>query len=223
MSWDESLLELCKYFPKNTRAQQRRYMDSLAHSRVCLIGTASQLVDNCPVVAWSIRKYYEAMAAGCVVVGDVPADSRVAPYVAVRLTGQSVVELAWSVEYAMQHYKTGSYDKLKAAAREHVLKHFSYDVLIGKYFTPAIMAYMAANNRATSNLSGEDAEKWGLNRTWKGERDGGGVFKRTLSSIIVRNDKCALTPGGVRGNQSAAVMCNATDGLREFCAAQQLC
>eukprot|EP01071_Lankesteria_metandrocarpae_P008970 Lankesteria_metandrocarpae@DN5098_c0_g1_i2.p1 len=62
--------ELTEQF--NAKTQFQDYMRMLEHTKLCFIGGIS---------TWSIRKYKEAMAAGCLVVGDVPADHYLAKYV----------------------------------------------------------------------------------------------------------------------------------------------
>jgi hypothetical protein len=42
--------DMCSEFVSNTMPQQRRYFESLETSKICLIGTALQLVDVCTQV-----------------------------------------------------------------------------------------------------------------------------------------------------------------------------
>eukprot|EP01071_Lankesteria_metandrocarpae_P009264 Lankesteria_metandrocarpae@DN5170_c0_g1_i4.p1 len=63
---------------KNARArfnpveQFKDYMSVLENAKLCFVGIIS---------TWSIRKYKEAMAAGCLPVGDVPADHYLSTYI----------------------------------------------------------------------------------------------------------------------------------------------
>jgi len=45
--------------------EQKRYVRSLCNSRI-------SIVTSCPHIPLTLRKYFESMAAGCVLVGDVP-------------------------------------------------------------------------------------------------------------------------------------------------------
>jgi hypothetical protein len=64
--------DLCQFYAKNILSQQSRYVVSMLDSKICFVGTAQQKIDVCKEVGWTVRKYTEAMAAGCVVIGDVP-------------------------------------------------------------------------------------------------------------------------------------------------------
>ena len=99
--------DLCDKFVNVTLPQQANYTRSMLESKVCLVGTAVQLVDACPAVAWTVRKYAEALLGGCVVVGDVPGDVNLARFVQERLTGQSPRQLAASAEIIMARYRAG--------------------------------------------------------------------------------------------------------------------
>lgn len=133
--------DLCSTFGKNTMPQQHRYTHSLLESKICLIGTAVQLVDVCRQVAWTVRKYAEAIAGGCVVVGDVPADVNLARYVQERLTGQSPPELAQSAELMMSRYKQGEYSRLRDEGKRFVRTHYSYKAIVRRFYLPAVAAY----------------------------------------------------------------------------------
>ena len=90
-----------------TMPQQLRYTRSMLEAKICLIGTAQQLLDVCRPVAWSVRKFAEAIASGCAVIGDIPADLNLARFVQERLTGQGPLEIAWSAELALERFKVG--------------------------------------------------------------------------------------------------------------------
>eukprot|EP00921_Rhytidocystis_pertsovi_P003136 GHVQ01005222.1.p1 GENE.GHVQ01005222.1~~GHVQ01005222.1.p1 ORF type:complete len:824 (+),score=73.63 GHVQ01005222.1:83-2554(+) len=52
--------------------QYESYVSFMQKTKICLIGTRA---------TWTLRKYVEAMAAGCLVVGDVPDNAEIAKYV----------------------------------------------------------------------------------------------------------------------------------------------
>jgi hypothetical protein len=154
--------DLCSMFVKSTMPQQSRYTRSLLESKICLIGTALQLVDVCRPVAWTVRKYAEAVAGGCVVVGDVPADVNLARYVQERLAGQSPQELAQSAEVMMARYKQGEYTRLRDEGKAFARTHYSITAIVGRFYLPAVQAYR------------------------QGVR---GLYQPTQSKAIVRNDR----------------------------------
>lgn len=47
-------------------AEQKKYAEELCHARIAIVST-------CPHIPLTLRKYFEAMAAGCAIVGDMPA------------------------------------------------------------------------------------------------------------------------------------------------------
>jgi hypothetical protein len=167
------------YYPKHSFAQQKRYVNSLLQSRVCLVGTACQLIDSCPKVAWTVRKYIEVAAAGCVMIGDIPGDIGIARFMQLRMTGQNAVEISFTVEYFMDEYNKNKekYAIVAEKARNYVLKHFSFSNLIDRYFTPAVNAY-----RNKQKLLRQQNISYTSNPF--------GVYNETLADIAVRNDKC---------------------------------
>jgi len=167
--------DLCSMFVKSTMPQQARYTRSLLESKVCLIGTAVQLVDTCRSVAWTVRKYTEAVAAGCVVVGDVPADIALARFVQERLSGQSPQQLAQSAEVIMARYRAGNYTRLRDQGVAFARKHYAIPQVVKRFYFPAVEAYR------------------------RGVR---GLFQPTRSPAIVRNDRS--TPCGDRAAAAAA-------------------
>eukprot|EP01071_Lankesteria_metandrocarpae_P008972 Lankesteria_metandrocarpae@DN5098_c0_g2_i2.p2 len=58
--------------PQDVKTQFHDYMRLLEQTKICFIGVVS---------TWTVRKYKEAMAAGCLAVGDIPADHYLAKYV----------------------------------------------------------------------------------------------------------------------------------------------
>ena len=154
--------DLCSMFGKSTMPQQSRYTRSLLESKVCLIGTAVQLVDVCRQVAWTVRKYAETIGAGCVVVGDVPADVNLARFVQERLAGQSPQELAQSAELIMSRYNQGEYTRIRDEGKAFVRTHYSITAIVKNFYLPAVKAYR------------------------QGER---GIYRPTQSKVIVRNDR----------------------------------
>lgn len=163
-SWDVSMLELCKYYHHSNIKQQERYVQGLYDSKVCLLGSASQLHDSCKISAWTVRKYYEALAAGCILIGDIPADIQIADSIHLHLTGKKPLDIAYSVENFMIQYNQDRLYESINKTREYILKNYSYTTIITKYFTPVIKSYL--------------------------ENKKGGIFQQTLSKIIVRNDAC---------------------------------
>ena len=63
-SLEEKPSEICNSYDKYMVTQQTRYTRSLLDSKVCLIGSGTQFIDNCRSVAWTLRKYVEAIMAG---------------------------------------------------------------------------------------------------------------------------------------------------------------
>ena len=163
-SWDISMLELCKYYHHSNIKQQERYVQGLYDSKICLLGSASQLHDSCKLSAWTVRKYYEALAAGCIIIGDIPADIQIAGNIHLHLTGQKPLEIAYSVEnFLLQYNQQKLYESVNKT-REYILSDYSYTAIIKKYFTPVIQSYLQNKN--------------------------GGIYQSTLSKLIVRNDAC---------------------------------
>jgi len=144
--------------------QQDRYVQGLYDSKVCLLGSASQLHDSCKISAWTVRKYYEALAAGCILIGDIPADIQIASNIHLHLTGQKPLEIAYSVENFLIQYNQDKLYETINKTRDYILNDYSYTAIIKKYFTPVIQSYL--------------------------ENKKGGIFQSTLSKIIVRNDAC---------------------------------
>lgn len=169
--WSGNLLGMCRVYATDTLTQQRNYMTLLSRSRLCLVGSRSSNIgyrDVCGIVSWTLRKYPEAMAAGCVVVGDVPGDARLARLVPVRLTGQSIGDFANSVERAVDTYKEGEYTRLREVARETALTNYTYSSIIERYFVPALAAFKAQRR---------------------------GVFSDTRTPVTVSNAACAGISG----------------------------
>jgi hypothetical protein len=81
-------------------------------------------------------------------------------------TGQSPAEIAMSVDAAMDNYKANKYDRLRLKAQEYVLKHYSAEEVVKRYYLPAVEAYR------------------------QGKR---GLLTDTRSKIMVRNDKCVAS------------------------------
>lgn len=205
MDWQEPLQKACKHFPQHARMLHRRYIESLFQSRVCLIGTAVQLVDNCREVGWTIRKYFEAMAAGCLVIGDIPAELSIARFIPLRLSGQNAPEISMSAENFMQEFnssKRSYFDLIVKKARNYITTHRTYDSIIDRYFTPAVQAYREKmkllgfenNYRPMQSSDHERLSKSPI-----------GVFEDSLSPYIVRNIHCSE-----KGNS--------TDEIRNFIA-----
>jgi hypothetical protein len=165
-SWDISMLELCKYYHHSNMKQQERYVNGLYDSKICLLGSASQLHDSCKISAWTVRKYYEALAAGCILIGDIPADIKIAENIHLHLTGQKPLEIAYSVENFLQFYNQEKLHESVNKTRDYIIKTYSYSTIIKKYFTPVIQSYLHNNKKI------------------------GGIYESTLSKIIVRNDVC---------------------------------
>ena len=163
-SWDISMLELCKYYHHSNMKQQERYVQGLYDSKVCLLGSASQLHDSCKISAWTVRKYYEALAAGCILIGDIPADIQIAGNIHLHLTEQKPLEIAYSVENFLHQYNQDKLYETVNKTRQYIINDYSYTAIIKKYFTPVIQSY-------------EKNKK-------------GGIFQSTLSKMIVRNDAC---------------------------------
>lgn len=189
--WHDSLTGMCHAFFAETLPQQRNYIRQMKTSRLCLVGSRAFNVgheDVCNVVSWTLRKYVEAMGAGCVVIGDLPSDAALARHVPVRLTGQLPLELAWSVEAALDQYNapesTQAYQAHCRAARAEVLANYTFPAVLEGFFSPAVAAHR------------------------RGLR---GVFADTRSAIFVRgNDDCRASEGAgdleKAGNRSLAVV-----------------
>ena len=154
--------DLCSTFAQSTMPQQTRFTRSLMESKVCLIGTALQLVDTCRPVAWTVRKYAEVVGAGCVLVGDVPADVNLARFTQERLSGQTPQQIGQSAEIIMSRYHGGNYSRLRDEGRNFVRTHYSIAALVRKYYFGAIRAY-------------QDGSR--------------GIFEETRSKVVVRNDR----------------------------------
>ena len=154
--------DLCSTFAQSTMPQQVRFTRSLLESKVCLIGTAVQLVDTCRPVAWTVRKYAEVVGAGCVLVGDVPADVNLARFTQERLSGQTPQQLGQSAEIIMSRYHGGNYSRLRDEGRNFVRTHYSIAALVRKHYFGAIRAY-------------QDGSR--------------GIFEETRSKVVVRNDR----------------------------------
>jgi len=164
--WPGALVGMCKMLVKKTLAQERAYIASMVKARMCIIGSRFHNVgyDNlCPRLAWSLRKYSEAMAAGCVVIGDVPSDLALAKHVPLRLSDQTVLDLSYSVERALDVYKSGEYNDVRDSARRLALQNYTYEAVVRRFFSPALEAYL------------------------QGER---GILEATRSSVLVRSDEC---------------------------------
>ena len=165
--------DLCSTFAQSTMPQQIRFTRSLLESKVCLIGTALQLVDTCRPVAWTVRKYAEVVGAGCVLVGDVPADINLARFAQERLSGQNPQQIGQSAEIIMSRYHGGNYSRLRDEGRAFVRTHYSIAALVKKYYFGAIRAYQ------------------------EGSR---GIFEETRSKVVVRNDRIEACGTGISTN-----------------------
>ena len=78
-----------------TQSQLATYVGKLAGSKICLIGGHG---------GWGLRKYIEAMAAGCVVLGDLPADNKLA---------ECMVEMPWGPPAMLAKTMKTTLDKLQ--------------------------------------------------------------------------------------------------------------
>ena len=170
--WEGLISGMCRNYAKFTLTQTRTYMSEMMRAQICLIGSRNRNMggyrDVCRSVHWALRKYVEAFAAGCVVVGDVPGDPRLARLMPLRLTDQPVLELSNSVEVAAYLYAAKKYDSIRDEARATILKHFTYETVIRDYFIPVIAAYKVGSR---------------------------GFFQATRTSTkpTVRNDECVST------------------------------
>ena len=63
-SLEEKPSEICNSFSKYMTTQQSKYTRTLLDSKVCLIGSGTQFIDTCRSIAWTLRKYVEAIMAG---------------------------------------------------------------------------------------------------------------------------------------------------------------
>ena len=182
--WHGSLESMCHAFFRETVPQQHSYVRNMKTSRLCLLGSRSFNLGHeqtCSAISWTLRKYVEAMAAGCVVIGDVPSDYSLARHVPVRLTNQKPTELSWSVEAALDRYnREDLFLDYCREGRRTVLENYTFAAILGSYFAPALTAY-AAKQR--------------------------GVFRLTQSTFMVRgNDDCRASDGTVvpAGNRSVS-------------------
>ena len=168
--WSGPLGEMCEAFYSSRLGswqQERRYIDNLRSSRFCLIGSRSHNVgyrDVCQAFSWSLRKYAEAMASGCIVAGDPPSDSTLASHIALRLTSLTPSALSVSIEKIVSSYKKdpaffkqGYCDP----ARQAIARNFTYDAVLQNYFKPALLAYIDGSR---------------------------GIFNNTKSPFLIRND-----------------------------------
>ena len=122
--------------------QLETYFSSLASSRLCLVGSGSSGSNSCRHVEWTLQKYYEAAAVGCVVVGDVPADRHFTPFVPLRLAGLDAAAMAGQVEQAVAQHTQGEYDSLVHAAREYVLAQRTCKRVMDQFYLPALRDYL---------------------------------------------------------------------------------
>jgi len=175
LEWTESLEDMCHVYYRDSVPQQRAYVEKMRRSRLCLVGSRNYnagFENACPAYSWALRKYVEAMAAGCVVIGDPPSDHDLARYMPLRLTKQKPLELGASLDAALAAYKaspTYFEQHLCRPGRRAVLANYTYSAVIDSHFTPALIAYQ------------------------RGQR---GLFQSTRSPFMVRNDDLCVAPDG---------------------------
>jgi hypothetical protein len=142
------------------------YLSSLGSSRVCLVGSGSSGSNSCRHVEWTLQKYYEAAAVGCVVIGDVPADATFSAFVPVRLAGLDAPTIAKRVEEAVTRHKRGEFDGIQRAASEYVRTQRSCRSVMDAFYLPALRECM--------------------------RRDGvGGVFVDSAALNLTSNTECS--------------------------------
>ena len=173
IEWYTTLEEMCRnYFEEGPYQKHRAYVNHMKSSRFCILGGRNINLGYegaCRIFVWPLRKYVEAMAAGCIVVGDIASDKTIAQFMAKRLTSQRPIALADSLEALVSSYKnlsTPFQNRFCQPARKRMKLNFTYSALVDTHFTPALNAYF---------------------------RSVRGVFADTLSEKLVTNDVCDWT------------------------------
>lgn len=187
-----SLADMCKYFYRRTLPQQQAYNLHMKQSRMCVIGSRSfnfGYERACSPFSWALRKYTEAMAAGCVVIGDPPTEHSLARHMPYRLTDeaihignkrrQSTAQLRDSLRAALAAFNANPAhfrSHFCLPGRAEVWSNYTYDSLINRFLTPALRAY-----------------------TLRGAR---GVFEDTRSPFMVRNQPFCANDKLAVGNKT---------------------
>lgn len=164
--------------------QMVNYFSSLASSRLCLIGSGSSGSNSCRHVEWTLQKYYEAAAVGCVIAGDIPSDPHLAPFVPLRLAGLDAPSIARRVARAVTKHSLGQFHSLLQASKEYVRTERNCRHVMNQYYLPALRDYL--KNRK------------------------GGVYSDRTERILTSNTECSpssnfnddnddfLEPGGMQ-------------------------
>lgn len=190
--WLSTLEGMCEAFYSDAYPQQRSYVKHMKSSRFCLIGSRSFNVGYeslCPRLSWALRKYTEAAAAGCIVIGDVPVDLELARYMAQHLTSMTAAELSYALEDIVETYRSDPSfyaSQYCRPARSTILHRYTYNSLVPRFLFPALDAYVSGHR---------------------------GIFQATRSRVLLRNDNdCLFAMGGNRSQLMESG--NAVNGLR---------
>ena len=118
------------------------YFNTLSSSRICLVGSGSSGSNSCRHIEWTLRKYYEAAASGCVVLGDVPADSVFAQFIPEHFNGLNASDIAQRVEEMTRLHMQGEYRNVQQSASEYVLSQRTCDSVFEQYYLPGLRDYI---------------------------------------------------------------------------------
>jgi hypothetical protein len=131
------------------------YLQVLRESNVCLIGAgvASMM---------TLRKYMEVLASGAAIVGSVPADRLIAPFVQPTFLHWSDAELLAQIDSALAL-------NVSEAERAHTIatRVFSYDTVFSSHIAPALRRFRSGqrgvwltNTTDVQLTASGDTEQW---------------------------------------------------------------
>jgi hypothetical protein len=127
--------------------QYKRFFSTMRRARICIV-TRSDRPGMATIGRFAIRKYQEAMAAGCLIVGDLPDNKDVASHVAVPVdASMPLEELAQAFDRAVDDYNAGVYDDHIRRAYCAARTHYNYVDIIDKYMEPVFREADAHFNR----------------------------------------------------------------------------
>jgi hypothetical protein len=131
------------------------YRQALREAQACLIGTGRDAI-------MTLRKYMEVLASGAAIIGSVPADSIVAPFVQPTPLSMPDAELIAQIESAQPL-------SVFEAELAHTIatRVFSYDTVFSSHMAPALRRYHAGQRGVwltnTTNVEltrRGDTEQW---------------------------------------------------------------
>lgn len=119
--------------------QYQHFVEDMRRARICIVTRGDRPFGKGLVAHYAIRKYHEAMAAGCLVVGDLPDNQDIAQHVAVVIDEHMSMEaLAQTLDGVVDDYIKGAYDSNIVKAYCAARTKYNYRDVIDQYMEPVL-------------------------------------------------------------------------------------